>query len=248
MSLKSKIETVEGLDDSSKQILKGCIDENCSILNNYWANQLISTLTDEVESQPGMLSFLMRLNDQPDDRYIKLPHYQSIKPRKLKDNEMVLDEYGKYGILLNIVSNRKTFNFSVRLNDMTIVKYDYELRKQTRGSYRSFALTDKYGNIAKNWRTLKIFQMHETKKIFDNHDKHQILTFDTFAGDQLASKLLTIKYFLLKCYINRLVFERDYWKGVKDRASERQLNYDWEYEKRQAEQLAAETGDTNDLG
>ena len=156
MSLKSKIETLEGLDDSSKQILKGCIDENCSILNNYWANQLFSSLTDEVESQPGMLSFLMRLNDQPDDRYIKLPHYQSIKPRKLKDNEMVLDEYGKYGILLNIVSNRKTFNVSVRLNDMTIIKYDYELRKQTRGSYRSFALTDKYGNIAKNWRTLKI--------------------------------------------------------------------------------------------
>lgn len=237
-SLKSKV--LEISDESTRLFLNGCIDESTSILYNVSASILMQNLTNEVESEPGMLSFLMKMNDQPDDRYIKLPHYRSIRPRKLNENEMVLDEYGKYGILLNIVSNKKTFNFSVRLNDMTIVKYDYQLQKQTRGSFRNFALTDKYGNISKNWQTLKVFQMHETKKIFDNHDKHEILSFESFVGDQLGKKIFDIKYFLLKCYINRLVRERDYWKEVRDRAVKRQYNLDWEYEKRQADEIVKE--------
>ena len=88
--------------------------------------------------------------------------------------------------------------------------------------------------------------MHETKKIFDNHDKHQMMSFESFVGDQLSAKLLEIKYFLLKCYINRLVSERDYWKGVKDRAAERQMNFDWEYEKRQAAETIKEMESNND--
>lgn len=219
------------IDNKSKCVLSACIDPDHSVLNSSSCEELFRTLTKDIKSgDDNMLSFLMSLVDEPDDRYIKLPHYINTGKRKLKDNEMVLDEYGKYGILLNVISNRKTFNFSVRLKDMTIVKYNYELRKQERGNYRSFRLTDSHGNISNNWKTLKVFQMHEKKQIFDNHKKHDIKYYNTFVDASLANKIFDIKYFLLRCYINRLVFERDYWKTLKDSAIERLKHDDLEYE------------------
>lgn len=229
--LDEKLKTLS-ISDLSKSVLTACIDPDHTVLNSSSCEGLFRTLTRDVKDGGGMLSFLMNLADESDDRYIKLPHYINTGKRKLKDNEMILDDYGKYGILLNIVSNRKTFNFSVRLKDMTIVKYNYELRKQERGTYRSFTLTDKYGNISDNWKTLKVFQMHEKKQIFDNHKRHDKQFFNTFVDENLANHILHIKYFLLRCYINRLVFERDYWKTLKDSAKERLEHGDLDYEYR----------------
>lgn len=227
--LKDKIEKL-AISDNAKAVLNACIDEEHSILSDRISEGLYRTMIRDVKNDNSMLSFLMSLADDPDDRYIKLPHYTLTHKRKLKANEMVLDEYGKYGILLNIVSNKKSFNFSVRLKDMTIVKFNYELKKQERGSFRSFTLTDKFGNISDNWKVLKVFQMHETKHIFDNHDRHDKRIYNVFVGDQLANQLLNIKYFLLKCYINRLVAERNYWQTLKEKAIERIESYDAQYE------------------
>lgn len=230
-SIALKLSDVSKKSPACGSILSACMDPQHTILCNINCDRLLTKLTNAIKSKSGLLSFLFSLLDEPDDRYIKLPHYNNITKRKLKDNELYVDDNGKYGILLNIVSNKKTFNFSVRLKDMTIIKYNELLQKQERGSFRSFTLTDKYGNIGENWKVLKVFQMHETKKIFDNHDKHDKQNFDCFIDDSIGDELLSIYYFVLKCYINRLVRERDYWLNLKEKATERDMNGDWEFEK-----------------
>lgn len=227
--IKDKLEKMS-YSDEAKAFLSECIDENQSILRSSYGESLFHSIARDLKDDNGMLGFLLNLADSNGDQFIKLPHYIPDKRTKLKNNEISLNEYGKYGILLNIISNKKTFNFSIRLKDMTIIRFNYELKKQERGSYRSFTLTDKFGNISENWKTLKAFKMSETKQIFDNHNKHDKLIYNDFVSDALANKLLDIKYFLLKCYINRLVWERDYWKDLQQKAIERIDHYDAEYE------------------
>lgn len=212
--INKKIESLEILDNS-KKVLKAIVDPNKSVLDDPTCEALFKSLTNSIKNDNSLLGFLMKLLDEPEDRYIKLPHYVNLNPRKLKSTEFLLKENGKYGILLNIISNRKTFNFSVRLRDMTIIVYDKTIQKQTRGSYRSFTLTDKYGNIAENWKTLKVFKLDEQKKIFDNHDKSEIINQEQFLSDNILALFKTIKYFLLRCYIERLESERSYWEAEK---------------------------------
>lgn len=212
--INKKIESLEILDNS-KKVLKATVDPNKSVLDDPTCEALFKSLTNSIKNDNSLLGFLMKLLDEPEDRYIKLPHYVNLNPRKLKSTEFLLKENGKYGILLNIISNRKTFNFSVRLRDMTIIVYDKTIQKQTRGSYRSFTLTDKYGNIAENWKTLKVFKLDEQKKIFDNHDKSEIINQEQFLSDNILALFKTIKYFLLRCYIERLESERSYWEAEK---------------------------------
>ena len=203
------------ISDNAKMALKNIINPNVSVMGRATCEGLYNTLTNAIKRDKSLLGFLLKLLDEPEDRYIKLPHYVNFNPRKLKSTEFLLKENGKYGILLNIISNRKTFNFSIRLRDMTIIVYNEKIHKQTRGSYRSFTLTDKYGNIAENWKTLKVFKIDEKKRIFDNHEKAEILNQERFLDDELKNLLTDIKYFLLKCYINRLELERDYWENQK---------------------------------
>jgi hypothetical protein len=58
--------------------------------------------------------------------------------------------------------------------------------------------------------------------------------------DNLAPLLLDIKYFLFRCYINRLEREREYWKTLKEIAIHRIQNYDADYEMRLIKQELAD--------
>lgn len=215
MTKLEKIETLK-LSDNSKNALKQLLNPMVSVLDSALFDGLYKTVSNIIKRDNSLLAFLLKLLDEPEDRYIKLPHYVNLNPRKLKSTEFLLKENGKYGILLNIISNRKTFNFSVRLRDMTIIVFNQTIQKQTRGSYRSFTLTDRFGNIAENWKTLKVFTIDEKKRIFDNHEKAEIILQEHFLSDQIATLFKDIKYFLLKCYIERLEMEREYWEKELD--------------------------------
>lgn len=234
MSLQEKIESLN-ISDNSKNFIKAIIDPTKSILSDVFCQSLYQTLINQIKKDGGLLSFLMKILDEDEEKYIKLPHYVNINPRKLKSTEFLLKENGKYGILLNIISNRKTFNFSIRLRDMTIIIYDKKIEKQTRGSYRSFTLTDRYGNISENWKTLKVYSIDEEKKIFDNHDKSDIIIKEFFISDELSNLLNDIRYYLLKLYIRRLELERDYWEDMKNKALERMKSFDIKYEMKQVQ-------------
>ena len=192
-------------------------DSNKSIINSSIYKRVAMHFHKMLLNSKGLLSYLYQCLNSPAEKYIKLPHYINFNKRKLRSTEFVLRENGKYGILLNIISNRKTFNFSVRLRDMTVIQYDKGADKQIRGSYRSFTLTDMFGNISNNWRTLKVLDSVEKKKIFDNHDKHEIKTYDCFIDDdEMSKQLVTDEYYALKCIIKRLEFERKYWEECKE--------------------------------
>lgn len=230
MNQQFKETLINTLKDSNNTIINSPIYKKVGL---YFHNMLLNS--------KGLLSYLYECLNSPVEKYIKLPHYINFNKRKLKSTEFILRENGKYGILLNIISNRKTFNFSVRLRDMTIIHYDRGEDKQIRGSYRSFTLTDMFGNISNNWRTLKVLDSSEKKKIFDNHDKHEIKTYDCFIDDEEMSKQLTSdEYYGLKCIIKRLEFERKYWEECKERAQYRLANYDAEYEMRKAKESIQE--------
>lgn len=242
--LKDRIDSLE-VSDNSKKFLEAIINPKITILKDGICEALYKTVLNQIKKDNSLLSFLLKLVDCGEERYIKLPHYVNINPRKLKDTEFLLKENGKYGVLLNIISNRKTFNFSVRLRDMTIIVYDKKIQKQTRGSYRSFTLTDRFGNISENWKTLKVYTIDEEKKIFDNHDKSEIITQEFFIGNNISELLKDIKYFLLKLYIKRLELERDYWVEVSNRAQERINNFDYKFEMKKIKEDMKETENDN---
>lgn len=242
--LQDKINSFQ-ISDNSKKFLEAIINPHTSILKDYYCENLFNGILNAIKRDNSLLSYLLNLVDNSEDFYIKLPYYINLKPRKLKSTEFLLKENGKYGILLNIISNRKTFNFSIRLRDMTIIVYDNKIKKQTRGSYRSFTLTDKYGNIAENWKTMKVYTIDEEKKIFDNHDKSEIITQQLFVGNDICNLINDIRYFLLKLYVKRLELERDYWEEVQKNAIERKSNLDYEYEKRQAQKVMEEIQNGN---
>lgn len=242
--LKDRVNSIK-VSDNTRKFFEAIINPDISILKVDICETLYKTILKQLKKDNSLLSFLLNLVDCGEERYIKLPHYININPRKLKDTEFLLRENGKYGILLNIISNRKTFNFSMRLRDMTIIVYDRKIQKQTRGSYRSFTLTDKFGNISENWKTLKVYTIDEKKKIFDNHDKSEIITQEFFVSDNPSNLLKDIKYFLLKLYIKRLEMERDYWISVSNRAQERLSNFDHKFEMRQIREFMKEREDDN---
>ena len=73
--------------------------------------------------------------------------------------------------------------------------------------------TTKYGEFISSffsWMTLD-----EQKKIFDNHDKSEIINQELFLSNNILALFKTIKYFLLKCCIERLEAERNYWEAEK---------------------------------
>lgn len=242
--LKDKVNSVE-VSNNSRKFLEAIINPKISILKVDICESLYKTILNQLKKDNSLLSFLLNLVDLGEERYIKLPHYININPRKLKDTEFLLRENGKYGVLLNMISNRKTFNFSMRLRDMTIIVYDRKIEKQTRGSYRSFTLTDRFGNISENWKTLRVYTIDEKKKIFDNHDKSEIITHQFFISDDISNFLKDIKYFLLKLYIKRLEMERDYWVDISNRAQERLSNFDHKFEMKQIREFMKDRKDDN---
>lgn len=229
MNQEFKDTLIQSLKNDSVSIINSPVYKKVGL---YFHNMLLNS--------KGLLSYLYECLNSKVEKYIKLPHYINFNKRKLRSTEFILRENGKYGILLNIISNRKTFNFSVRLRDMTIIHYDRGADKQIRGSYRSFTLTDMFGNISNNWRTLKVLDSTEKKKIFDNHDKHEIKTYDCFIDDDMGKQLFSDEYYAMKCIIKRLEAERKYWEECKERAQDRLITYDAEYELRKAKETIDE--------
>ena len=211
------------IHDNSKQLLIELLNPSNTILNSYIVKGLVTSLKNSLKD--NTLSGMILQCVDSSDMYIRLPSYTETQKRKVKDYEIVVDDNGRYGILLEFLSNKKTFNFSVRIMDMTIVKYNNEIKKQQRGSYRSYTLTDKYGNISKNWKSLKIACDDEFKRLLDNHEKiDSIRVFEKLVSPAAADLIFSIRYFLLKCYIKRLEEEKKYWQKIKNSIPERLKN------------------------
>jgi len=211
------------IHNNSKLLLSEFSNPSESILNNYIAKGLITSLKNSLKD--NTLSGMILQCVDSSDMYIRIPSYIETQKRKVKDYEIIIDDNGRYGVLLEFLSNKKTFNFSVRIMDMTIVKYNNEIHKQERGSYRSYTLTDKYGNISSNWKSIKIASDDEFKRLLDNHEKiDSIRVFEKLVSVAAGDLIYGIRYFLLKCYIKRLEEEKKYWQNIKKSIPERLKN------------------------
>ena len=178
------------------------------IVENYWTFDLEKRSPNVIFEEDGtkitdldMLTFLYSLKNR--HAVIKIPKYKSLRaydPTKVK--EVVINtSKDRHGKILKLTSNENTFNFSVMLNDMTI------MTSSDVGKARLFTITDFDGNWYDGWETIDFIpDVKENQYIIEHYltDNQNKITFDTFISNQRWVTFFSKHYILTKCLIQEL--------------------------------------------
>jgi len=219
--LKNVLNTdaMKSIMDLSKPVDDAVITE----VLNYWNSDIFSRkpgqlfVNGEISTDLDLSTFLFELSTR--NAVINIPNYKKIRSSSNESkNEVVLNNENRHGKITSIVSNQKTFSFSVRITDQNVIK-DGDI-----GSSRAFSITDFEGNWYDAWSSLEFIQNAKENEFLLEHgimDKNNLINFKYFVHPNKWVSIFTKKYFITKALIDRLSEEGTYYgKLISDMRKE----------------------------
>jgi hypothetical protein len=153
--------------------------------------------------------FLYALVDR--SAVIVIPEYTRLRPKTLKEGELVTSSKQRHGKILGLVSNQSTFVFSVKILDANVISTDEV------GGYRNFALTDFDGNWYEGWHEISFLPSESENKFLTENKLWNLdgcsVSFKNFVAPQRWLSFYGQSYFISKALLQRLKEESSYLRA-----------------------------------
>lgn len=145
--------------------------------------------------------------------YIELPEYDPRYPIKKTKNEIKLN-VNKQGECLSLTSNKMTFNFGIRIKDLSLIRKQKNYNEL--GSYRTYLLTDYHGLLYDGWKGFNFNPTDEENNFLINKElwNDDELNFDYFINQEKWISFYGHHYFITKALIIKLKEDRSLLKKV----------------------------------
>lgn len=202
---------IQQIQDRRVDLLTEVIPE----VENYWSYDLYTRKPGPayrdgifVGTDLDLACFLYALVDRK--AVIKLPHYNNMRPRTIKEGEVLSSRENRHGQILSLVSNKETFVFSVQIKDMNVMTTDHV------GELRNFAITNFSGEWYKGWDRLE-FIPTESENDFILKNKlwsDNAIVFKNFVSPNRWTSFYGQYYFITKALINRLQEESSFLRVI----------------------------------
>ena len=183
----------------------------------YWCYDLYSRRPGPALMVDGALCptdldlacFLSGLADR--GAIVNLPVYKSARPRTVRSDEHVVSRDNRHGKVTGFVSNKAMFSFSVRVQDMNVVKIGSDGKEDSMGAPRNFMLVGLDGEWRKDgWRTIEFFPTAKENAFLTDNKlwTGNRVVFQNFVHPNRWVSFYGRPYFVTKALVQRLVDER----------------------------------------
>ena len=193
-------------------IVKNILDRNVNIEQNinealsWWSYDLFSRKPSPAYDEDGVFKgtdldlacFLYALSGR--GSVINIPQYRAHTRTKIREDQHVISTKNRHGKLLSVGANKEFFSFNITIDDQNVIGQDKV------GDYRTFSLTDKYGNWYDGWSRIEFVPtMNENKFITENKlwSGHSII-FKNFIHPNRWTSFFGKYYIITKMLIERL--------------------------------------------
>jgi len=186
---------------------------------NHWSYDLFTrnpgaAYTDDgvfVGTDLDLACFLFALAER--GAVINLPKYEGRRVRTATEGERVVSNDNRHGKILNVVSNKETFSFSVRILDANVITTD------SVGNFRNFMIVDLDGTWYDGWKTIEFVPDAKENDFLKNNElwTGNSVVFKNFVHPNRWVSFYGQHYFITKVLIDRLTEEA---KFLKETAAE----------------------------
>lgn len=138
---------------------------------------------------------------------VQIPEYKSTRQTTVREGQMLSSKENRHGKLAQVISNKETFNFSVRINDMNVMTSD------SVGDYRSFLITKFDGDWNPHWTSLKFLPNAEENKFIAESGilSGNKIHFKNFVHPNRWTSMYGKSYLITKALISRIEEESSYY-------------------------------------
>jgi len=166
-SLKTLLsnKNVQAILDRSQDVSKDVVNE----VKSWWGYDLFSRKPSPAYDTYGVFKgtdldlacFLYELSGR--GAIINIPVYKSHTRSKKRKDQKLLSKYNRNGVVIGVNANKHFFSFNVNIIDQNVISEDKV------GDFRSFSLTDKYGEFYRGWRVIEFIPtLKENRFITEN--------------------------------------------------------------------------------
>lgn len=150
--------------DRSKDILPVA-----EIVKSWWGYDLMNRKPSPAYNEYGLFQgtdldlacFLYALAGR--GAVLNLPYYKAHTQTKIREDQKLISKQNRHGKLINVGANKEFFSFNITIIDENVIGQD------TVGDFRSFSLTDKFGQWYDGWSRIEFVPtIKENKFLTEN--------------------------------------------------------------------------------
>lgn len=201
---------VQTILDRSKDI-KPAIEEGLS----WWNYDLFSRKPSPAYTEYGIFQgtnldlacFLYALVGR--GAVINIPYYKSHTRSKVREDQTLSSKSNRHGELVGINANKDFFSFNINVIDQNVIGEDKV------GDFRTFSLTDKYGQWYEGWKTIEFVPtLRENKFLTENKLwSGSRIIFNNFIHPNRWTSFFGHHYIITKMLVERLEEEAKYFNA-----------------------------------
>jgi len=172
------------------------------VVTKFWEDW---NIYDRTSRPQDMAVFLYTLGSR--NAVIKIPEYKSFTQTKFREGEMLSSKENRHGPITGMVSNKETWNFSVRIKDANV------MTSSSVGEARTFTLTDFNGDWYEGWDAIQ-FMPDAKENEFIREYAMSVggrIEFEHFIHPNRWTSMYGTRYFITKMLIQRLQAEGQYY-------------------------------------
>jgi len=142
-------------------VVKGILDRSCLIepvvdeALGWWSYDLFNRKPNPAYDEMGIFQgtdldlacFMYELAGR--GAVINIPYYKATSQTKVRTDQQLKSKANRHGELLEVLSNKDFFSFSIRVMDLNVIGED------SVGDFRTFSLTEKDGSWSNNWKSIQ---------------------------------------------------------------------------------------------
>jgi hypothetical protein len=182
---------------------------------NFWKWDLFSRkagLAYDGSTTLDMAVVLCELKNR--EAIIDLHKYESFSANPYRADQKVDHRKKRFGKLLAMVSNQKTFKFSVRVWDENVVNED-----GSNGDYRVFNITDFDGEFSESWKNITFDETAAENAFLEKADvvNNHTIEFNDFISPNRWTSFYGCAYWKSKLMIKRLQAQIKHLKAEEKR-------------------------------
>ncbi len=143
---------------------------------------------------------------------VHIPEYKSTRQTKVKEGQMLSSKKDRHGNLTQVIANKDSFAFSIRIKDMNVMSTDEV------GDFRSFSITKFDGGWNPNWSSIRFMPSGEEKKFIVDSGilSENKIEFKNFVHPNRWTSMYGQYYFMTKLLIKRVEEEsKHYFSEIK---------------------------------
>ena len=240
-------------NDVVKAILNRSQDINNGTINtvkSWWGYDLLSRKPSPAYDMYNVFKgtdldlacFLYELSGR--GAVINIPEYETHTQNKMRKDQKLISKFDRNGVVIGVGANKNFFSFNINIIDQNVVSADKV------GDFRSFSLTDKYGEWYDGWSKIQFVPtLNENKFITENKLwSGNRIVFKNFIHPNRWTSFFGHHYVITKLLMDRLddesVFlntevKRLLASGINFPKGEGPKSYDYDYGKSKQQNFPA---------